>query len=132
MKLYLASFLEPENFGPGRKICIVKSNNIDKEKYPNLFEPLIPKAEFLNQYYTDKKENQEKAAKDFEENYRNQLRKLYSEIKQEAKNSNKNIIDILPFLEGDTLLSWERKEYSNYRKTTAVLLKHLGYEVVEN
>jgi hypothetical protein len=45
------------------------------------------------------------------------------------KRENKKLIELLPFEDGDTLLSWERYERQSYRPTVAAFLEKLGYEV---
>jgi hypothetical protein len=50
----------------------------------------------------------------------------------EAESQNKTVQEILPFKDGDTLLSWELKGNLSYRSSVANTLRELGYEVEEN
>jgi hypothetical protein len=40
------------------------------------------------------------------------------------------IFELLPFNDGDTLLSWEREGHTSYRPLVADCLKKLGYKVI--
>lgn len=132
--LYLASFLQPENFGPGRIISITFSDRPKKLDVAGVFEPFAPSAKLTNEYYLQKEAGMSpgEAGANFSKGYKEQLQKVIAEIELTAKNLNKSPIEILPFQDGDTLASWERKEYTHYRKTLVPYLESLGYEVVAN
>lgn len=128
MKIYLASFLQPENFGPGRKLAITSSK-------PQSFEVdgklsyLTPSDELIENYKNKQLNDQNEAAEFFQKAFYEQLKSVYISLKKSAKENNKSEIEILPLKDGDTLLSWERDGFSNYRGTVAGLLKKIGYEI---
>ena len=41
-------------------------------------------------------------------------------------------MEVLPFKEGDTIASWERERYTNYRPLIGAFFEKLGYEVVQH
>lgn len=123
MKITFASFLQPENFGAGRLIGLVrgkKPRNIDIKLQ---WEPGIPSEDLLNTYQEERMVNPEIAVDKFVAGYRAQLDDIFKDMTEENRSS-------LPFQDGDTLISWERAERSNYRKILAEYLEKLGYEVV--
>jgi hypothetical protein len=130
MKLYLASYFESENFGPGRYISV--SGNKPKDlDVAFVWEHVVPDQDLLDQYNKFKYfKSPEYAAKFFNEQYRKNLDFLLNLIDEECKNNNCQVNDVLGFQEGDTFLSWERADYANYRKTLGEYLQKLGYEVV--
>jgi len=132
MKIYLASFLEPENFGPGRVIGIV---NGEKPKYVRCdtkFDPLTPK-QTLTDTYNDMAANDPlNASEAFVNGFTAQLDEFCEDVAKSAKEKDQSPTDILPFKDGDTLASWERGDYTNYRVLVAPFLKKLGYDVVVN
>lgn len=128
MKIYLASFLESENFGPGRIIGIANGN---KPKYIDVelvFPPFIPTNELMDEY--NKTSNKSKAGEIFEKDFAQQLNDFVEKVKKTAKEEGKEPADILPFIEGDTLASWEREQNTNYRKAVGKALIKLGYDIV--
>lgn len=128
MKLYLASFLQMENFGPGRIIAICggkKPNHVDVQ---HKFDPFIPALAIMNKYYSEKNTN-ENAGAEFVEAYSKQLETFLNECLTDAKNKNMSVQDLLQFKDGDTFASWERAEFHNYRRILAGFLEKLGYEV---
>ena len=128
MKIFLASFLEPENFGPGRKLAISSSK-------PDLFEVdgkisyLTPSDELIENYKIKQLNDQKEASDYFNKSFYEQLKSTYVSLKSFAKENNKTEIEVLPLKDGDTLLSWERDGLTNYRGTVAGLLKKIGYEI---
>lgn len=121
-KINFASFLQPENFGAGRLIGLVrgrKPRNIEVKLH---WEPGIPSEELLNTYQEERTVNPEAAADKFVSGYRAQLDQVFTGLTPADQ-------DYLPFKDGDTLISWERAERNNYRKILAEYLEKLGYEV---
>lgn len=128
MKIYLASFLQPQFHGPGNKIAISDSKP-DNFKINGAFVPFIPLRSVIDHYNNIKNENQEEAAKFFVSCFKQQLSEFLFELKEEAQKLNKEPKDILPFSDGDTLLSWERFERQSYRPIVAEFLESIGYNV---
>lgn len=130
MKLYLASFLEPENFGPGRLIGIANGNKPRDIKVDVTFPHLIPPVSLMERYRKLGLQNKSEASKMFVEEFTKQLDNFSISVIKQAEEKGKKPIDILPFKEGDTLASWERVKFSNYRSLVATALEKLGFEVV--
>ena len=128
MKIFLASFLEPENFGPGRKLAITTSK-------PESFEVdgkisyLTPSDELIENYKIKQQNDQKEASDYFNKSFYEQLKSTYVSLKSYAKENSKTEMEVLPLKDGDTLLSWERDGFTNYRGTVAGLLKKIGYEI---
>lgn len=120
MKIYLASFLQPENFGPGRLIGIVDGRKPEHLKVDFKFPPFIPDKKLINEYNDNRRRNNKSAGDIFVEKYTQQLEDFFSNIGEEK----------LPFQDGDTFASWERAEFTNYRKILAPFLEKYGYEVI--
>ena len=130
MKLYLASIMEPENFGPGRLIGVTTGN---KPKEVSIkYDKLIPEQILQEEYYKLSATDKELAGKHFREGFSKQLDEFYNKAVKAAESKTISPIELLPFQEGDTLVSWERKAYTHYRGLIANILKKFGYEVVEN
>lgn len=134
MKIYFASYLESENCGPGKKYAISFNPPPDNFHVDGLVRYLIPTEEISNNYYQmiypDDIDSQKKASDYFNKAFLEQLRATFLELVKSAKELGKTEIELLPFQDGDTLLSWERYGNSNYRGTVAKLLKKIGYEVI--
>ena len=128
MKIWLASILEPENFGTHRVISIAYSEP-RLTKTIGVFEPFIPLQKCQDQYKKEKDINFEKAKSEFIENYSKQLNDLFQDLQTKSLIENKDIINLLPFEDGDTLVSWERQENYNYRSIVSKFLEKCGYEV---
>lgn len=129
MKIYLASFLQHNNFGPGRLISIAVGKPKDLQ-IDFALEHLIPNEDLSENYKKFKIEKSvEFAAKYFEEQYKKDLDFFYSLVMEECKNNNCKPNDILGLQDGDTLLSWERFEFANYRKAVGELFVRFGFEV---
>ncbi len=129
MKIYLASFQEPHNFGPGKLISLAYA----RPQYINtvgVFEPLAPPVDLIKSYNDLREKNDPSAATSFIAAYKNQLETFASKIKFIAREKKKNTKDLLFFEDGDSLLSWERENFSNFRYLVKPVLEDLGYEVV--
>lgn len=138
MKLYLASFLEPGNFGPSGRIVGISFNSPPpkaKEETQvslesvGLFEPFAPSKELIHNYQEQKFDGIKEAGNNFSVAYEQQLEDYCQELEQEAIKENCSMLELLPFEDGDTLCSWERNDRTHYRGTLAKYLKRLGYEV---
>ena len=129
MKLYLASFIEPENFGPGRVIGIANGSKPEHVRCEAVFTPLIPNNSIINNYYELKKTDAEKASKLFVEAFSKQLDAFASDVELQAEEEDCHIHEVLPFKDGDTLASWERESRNNYRDLVEKVLERLGYEI---
>lgn len=127
--LYLTSFLEPENFGPGDLIGICRSSPPEKFKTVGVFEEFTPSLDLLNTYQQNKFADKNSGAQ-FQAGFEAQLEKFVKELEQQALEEGIDVKEILPFEDGDTLVSWERSNYSNYRATLIPFLERLGYRVV--
>ena len=128
MKLYLASFFQPENHGPGKVISI----SVERPKgieAAGVFAPFAPTSECLNTYRREQLENQQDASNNFVNSYRKQLDDFIKELYSAAEQSSCFATEVLPFNDGDTLASWERGKFTNYRKILAEYLRKIGYEV---
>lgn len=132
MKIYMASFLQPQNFGPGRVISIAqdKPEHIDPE--PLVFVPLVPDPQLTYNYNKRSQEDPKSAGAEFRDGFKKQLDDFYNEVIDLAEKKNITPQEVLPFEEGDTLASWHRAEFTNYRKMIYPYLEKLGYEVVKN
>lgn len=140
MKLYTASFFDPELHGPGRKIGICPSkplNLADEHGYEcDLWHEWLSPQELYWDYHKAKKvaENEEQikqAGKNFEAAYNNRLTEFKEELESLYLTTKKTIFELIGFEDGDTLLSWERGGNITFRSQTAEFLRSLGYEVEE-
>jgi hypothetical protein len=128
MKLYLASFFQPENHGPGKVISI----SVERPKgieAAGVFVPFAPTSECLNTYRREQLENQQDASNNFVSSYKSQLDNFMNELDAASAKTGSLATEVLPFEEGDTLASWERGEFTNYRRILAEYLHKIGYEV---
>ena len=132
MKLYLASFLEPHNFGPGRVISIANGDKPDHIECDQVFPWLVPSIETTKQYRDESLNNPKVAGKNFVDRFTSELDAFMDELTETCKKDGVTPQDILPFEDGDTLASWERADFTNYRRLVAPYLEKLGYEVVNN
>lgn len=128
-KLYLCSYFEEDLHGPGRKIGISPGKPKDVE-CDSKFDALSP-GDLYWDYQKYKKDDPEIAGKAFNKSYRAQLEAFVEEVQAEAKASGKSVFEVLPFQDGDTLLSWEKSGHLTYRTHVAEYLRRLGYEVEE-
>lgn len=76
--------------------------------------------------------NSPNAAENFINGFRDQLNDFVNKVIKYAAEFHKTPIELLPFQESDTLVSWERKANNNYRGLVAEALEKLGYEVISN
>lgn len=132
MKIYLASFLETDNFGPGRVIGVVNGNKPTHVKCDFQFKQLTPKQELTDTYNDMAVSDPKNAGKQFVTNFTAQLDVFYKAVLEAAEDEEKDVKEILPFKDGDTLVSWERANFTNYRGLIAPYLKKLGYDVITN
>lgn len=132
MRLFLASFLQKENFGHGNVISICRGSKPKDIEVKQQFVHFIPSQELLDQYYSLRDKNDPTAGELFVNGYKVQLEQIIEEIITEANKLNTLPSEVLPFKDGDTLCSWERKQNNNYRKILAPYLEKLGYEVILN
>ena len=132
MKIYLASILESDNFGSGRLVGIFYGKKPSDLKIDYIFKPFTPSIKLTNEYYDEYKNDHQKAASIFVSGYEEQLDACLEDLTKVSKEEDKSIIDILPFCDGDTLVSWERAANTHYREQLAIFLKRLGFEVVSN
>lgn len=141
MKLYTASYWEPEVHGPGRKIGISpsKPNNLKEEcgyDCETCHEWLSPEDVYWD-YHRAKKEADgdaellQKAGEDFVSGYLARLEDFKEMLKTESAKTGKSIHELIGFEDGDTLLSWERGGHTTFRTHAAEFLRGLGYEVEE-
>lgn len=127
--IYLASFLQKENFGPGRLISITENGKPRDIEVGLIFKPFTPPYSLV-QKYNNMRVSQPKEASDmFVAAYIEQLDAFMEVLKLDAQNENKTMVEMLPFQDGDTLVSWERAEYTNYRKILAPYLEKMGFEI---
>ncbi len=131
MKIFLASFMQPENFGTSGEIISITSTSKPRTiKVSSIYKPFTPSNEMLDKYHELRETNPSGAGTFFTCSYLNQLQEFVDAVNEAAKEENKTPIELLPFNDGDTLCSWERAQYTNYRKILAPFLEKLGYEVV--
>ena len=129
-KLITASYFQEENHGPGRKIGI-SPGKPNQAQCDLRFEPLDP-GELYWDYHKEKKIDPKAAGENFISGYRAQCQAFVNAVKDEVESTGKSVFEILPFKEGDNLLSWENKGNTTYRAIAAEYLRELGYEVEEN
>jgi hypothetical protein len=133
MKLVLASYFEEENHGSGRKIGISPGKPKDLiHPCPYRYEKFSPDPDEYWEYHKNKKTDYEAAAVKFRDSYQAKLDAVIKEARERADAEGVDVIDIFPFEDGDTLLSWERKGNMTYRTMLADYLRDLGYDVEEN
>lgn len=129
MKIYLASYTQPHNHGPGRKIAIA-STKPDEFTVDGALSFVIPSKETLDEYKKRQLEDQKDASDFFVKTYSSQLKQFFGEVEESAKKDGTSVPDKLPLQSGDTLLSWEREGYTSYRPLLAQFLEEAGYDVV--
>ena len=132
MKIYLASYFEEENHGPGRKIGVSpgKPDSIDYE-CEQVHRGLGPE-DIYWEYHKLKKSDPDKASEYFNKEYEAKLQKFVDEVKKAANQQNTTVFKLIGFEDGDTLLSWEKAGNTSFRTTLAEYLRKLGYDVTEN
>lgn len=130
MKLYLASFLETHNFGPGRVISITDGSRPDHIKCDYVFAPFVPAKDISKEYRRLQIDDPKNAGKIFVDKFTAQLESFYNDVLSKTKDTETDVESVLPFEDGDTLASWEREEFTHYRSLVAPFLEKLGYEVI--
>lgn len=128
-KIYLASYMEKEFHGPGRKISVASSKP-DDFNVDAAFKFFIPPEDMISAYKELQKTSQDSASEFFSKSYEAHLSEFFDGVKNTSQNNNTTVQDELPFEDGDTLLSWERSFRTSYRPTIARFLTDAGYEVV--
>lgn len=130
MKIYLASFLETQNFGEGRVIGIANGSKPSYIKCDMVFPPLIPTNEIMAKYNNACTDDQAGASNAFVKEFSEQLEAFCNDVQETANKNGKTPEEILPFMNGDTLASWERENFKNYRPLVGAVLTKLGYKVI--
>lgn len=125
MKLATASYFEPQNHGEGRKIGIT-SGKPKSAECDFRFEPLDP-----GDLYWDYK-NKKIDSPTFIQLYKKKLSSFVDEVRETAASEGKTVFEVLPFKDGDTLLSWENNGHTTFREFVAESLRELGYDVIES
>ncbi|MDP2683515.1 MAG: hypothetical protein Q8P20_00510 [bacterium] len=132
MKIFLASFLEENNFGPGKLIGVANGNQPLNIKCDMVFPPLIPTNDIINNYNEMSTHEPNSASNTFVKSFAAQLDEFTAKVLAVASEAGKSPIEILPFSDGDTLASWEREAFTNYRPLIAACLIKLGFEVIQH
>jgi len=129
LKIYLSSYLEKNNFGPGKLFAIAatKPDNLDIEEAYTFF---IPAQGILENYKKTQLEDQTKASNYFNLAFKAQLESFVEAVLAVNEKEATPIFELLPFSDGDTLLSWEREGFTSYRPIVAECLEKLGYEII--
>jgi hypothetical protein len=132
MRIYLASFLESDNFGPGKVIGVANGSKPTDIKCDTVFPPLIPSNEIMSNYNDMSVNDPKNAASVFVKAFTDQLEELRNKVQTAADEAGMSPVDMLPFADGDTLASWEREAFTNYRPLIASCLVSLGFDVVQH
>lgn len=132
IRIVLASYFEPDYHGPGRKIGISPQKPNSAVDCDFVFHDLSPGKDEYFQYHKEKKIDIKSASDNFNNHINFKLNNFLEEVKKAAENEGISVFEVLPFQDGDTLLSWERKGNLTYRDKVALVLRELGYEVIEN
>ena len=141
MKIYTASYWEPDFHGPGRKIGISpsKPNNLMDEcgyECDLCFRDLSPEDVYWDYHKAKKAAGDDDdllkvAGDNFVDSYQERLNNLGASYIKHARETGKSIQDLIGLEEGDTLLSWERGGHRTFRTHTAAFLREMGYDVEE-
>lgn len=126
----MASYFQEDHHGSGRKIGISPGKPENACECEFRFPPLDP-GQIYWDYHKYKKDDPEMAGQAFVEAYRKQCEEFVAGVKKNADEEGKSVQEILPFQDGDTLLSWELKGNMTYRAIAAEYLRELGYDVEE-
>lgn len=129
VKLYLAAYRQAENHGPGKKIALATSKP-DELKVDGAFQPLIPAQNLIDEYRKKQLEDQKIASEFFVSAYKKQLKDFFGKVTADASEKSTTVAELLPFKDGDTLLTWERHGNRSIRPIVAEFLEEAGYEVV--
>ena len=101
-------------------------------KCDTVFPPLIPTNEIMSTYEDMRVNDSKNASGTFVKSFTEQLEKFRVSVQKAADDAGKPATEILPFVDGDTLASWEREAYTNYRPLIAACLTKLGYDIVQH
>jgi len=132
MKIYLASILEPENFGKGRVIGIANGNKPFHIDVDFKFTHFIPSDDLMKRYNKMSPDNQDAASDMFVKEFSEQLEEFVGKVNNTAEEKGVTPMELLPFQDSDTLVSWQRSKYTHYRDMIAPVLEKFGYEVISN
>ena len=153
MQIVLASYFQPENHGPGRKIGIThdRPQKLDEEvdyECTQTYQALAPDKYSMIEYYVERNKIKKEAGgwnfddeqqerfdeigKVFQDAYREKLQSFVDEVNKQASDSDKTVFEIVGLEDGDTLLSLEKAGNKSYRSMTAEYLRKLGYNVRES
>lgn len=142
MRIFLASYFEPENHGPGRKIGISpsKPKNLMAEcgyECDFCYDGLSPEEVFWDYHKAKKAANGDLAllkiaGDEFVNGYLQKLASFKKLIEIESEKTGESIQNLIGLEEGDSLLSWERDGHISYRTHTAQFLQEMGYDVEEH
>ena len=84
-KIYLASYMQPENHGPGRKIAI-SDTKPHKTEVDAAFTFFMPPKKLFNEYREMQiSSNQKDASDHFAQSYKDQLESFFKEAKKMPK-----------------------------------------------
>jgi hypothetical protein len=145
MKIYFASYFDPDTHGPGRKIGMsagCPKNLKDEFGYEcTMKSPMSPGDEYWDYMKTkkasadledeDKQKAFEAASALFTEAYNKRLADWVLAVQEAATARNKTVQEVIELQDGDTLLTWERSGHLSYRPIAMKVLETLGYECEE-
>lgn len=129
LKLVLASYFDKQYHGSGRKVGISPSKPADID-CDFRFDDLSP-GQIYWDYHAEKKRAPKEAGEKFVKLYNEKCKGFISAVKTAAEEQRADVFSLLPFQDGDTLLSWETHGHMTYRSIAADALRELGYEVEE-
>lgn len=147
MKLVLASYFEEENHGSGAKIGVSPGRPKDLNYDCDLSFPALSPEQVYWDYMDAKRKARmleaegrkpeaeammAEAGVSFINGYRAKLDEFVKSVRETAEEEGAECFEVLPFQDGDTLLTWEAKGHQSYRSILAEYLKELGYEVEQN
>jgi hypothetical protein len=154
MKIYLASYFQPQYHGTGRRIGITPDlpPSLEKEvdyDCKKCYPAISPDKSAMIAYYQDRnaikeaagggwdfndeqKEAYKLAGERFSSAYREKLEAFVTELKKQAEETKQSVFELSGLNDNDTLLSLEKKGNKSFREITAEYLRRLGFDVVEN
>jgi len=141
MKIYLVSAFEPQNLGTGKIYAIISQIEAQNKQYDikidGAYPQLTPSDDIIKEYRKiqlelseENKDAQERASKYFTTAFYEQCKNFYKSLHKASIEENISMMELLPFKDGDSLVSNERFGMSNYRSIVAGVLKKIGYEVI--
>jgi len=113
-------------------ICVANGSRPHAVKCDSVFPPFIPSNETMKTYNDMSANDPKNASNVFIKSFTDQLEEFRIKVQKAADDAGKPPTDILPFSDGDTLASWEREAFTNYRPLIASCLKRLGFDVVQH